>query len=165
MTTKRRLGLATGILAIAVAVAAWAQPPTGGGVHSGQGMGHGRGMGPGQDHVEQMMTQLNLTDAQKQQVRQLMSANREKSQGVMQQMMTLHQQLRDQIFADSGPGDTSALQAQIKDLIANMMQSQIELHEQISKILTPEQRKKMREMPMPGMMGMGMGMPGHGPGR
>ena len=74
--------------------------------------------------------------------------------------MKLHEQLRDQIFADAGPaGDTAAITKQIDDLQGSILQAQIELHEQVSKILDPAQRKKMREMPMP-MMGM-MGRGGH----
>lgn len=156
--TTLRLGVVTAILAMGLATAAAAQPPGGAMRHPMPGgqMGHGPGMGSMEEHARQVMEQLNLTDAQKQQVHQLMTGFMSKNHETMAQMEKLHQQLRDQVFADSGPtGDTSAIAKQINDLQAGMLQSQIELHEQISKILDPAQRKKMREMPMPGMMGGG----------
>jgi Spy/CpxP family protein refolding chaperone len=106
-------------------------------------------------HAMDVMAKLKLTDQQKQQVHELMMANQSAREETMVQMRKLHEQLRDQLFADAGPsGDTAGTVRQINEVHEKMLQSQVELHEQVSKVLDPEQRKMMRSMPMPGMMGM-----------
>ena len=148
------------IVVIGLAVAVSAQRPAAEMRHAAQGnqamgqmghgagqMAHGRGMGP--------MAQLNLTDEQKQQVQQLMADAQTRHQGVAEQMRKLHDQLKAQIFADGGPGGgVQATVQQIAELQASMIRAHVEMQEQVSKLLTPEQRKKMREMPGSGMMGM-----------
>lgn len=153
-----KMSVLTMVLGLAAALSAPVQAQTGGMTHKmpraeGRGqMGHG----PGMEHAQEVMAQLNLTEAQKQQIHQLMSESQAKHKDVMQQMMKLHEQLRDQVFADDGPNeaDAKATARQISDLQQDMMQSQIDLHARISKVLDPAQRKKMREMPMGGMMRM-----------
>lgn len=148
------------VAALGIAVGAFAQGQPGGMPHRMEGQKPRMGaMG----HPMEVMSKLKLTDQQKQQVHELMAANQSERQETMEQMRKLHEQLRDQIFADAGPSaDAEGTARQINEIHEKMMRSQIELHEQIAKILDPEQRKTMRSMPMPGMMGM-MGPMGHGP--
>jgi periplasmic protein CpxP/Spy len=152
------------VFVAAMAAAAWAQPPAGGGTGHpmpGQGqMGHGPGQGMGPMAA---LAKLNLTDEQMQQVHKLMAEAQSKSQATMDEMRKLHEQLKDQVFADSGPSDEAKATAQkISELQATMIQSHVEMAGQVSAILTPEQRKKLREMPMGEMMGMmGPGGMGH----
>lgn len=142
------------ILVVALAAVVAAQhPPAGAGSKHPMPSGQmGRGMGPG--HAMDALASLNLTAEQKQQVQQLMTDTQAKNHDIMTQMRKLHEQLRDAIFADNGPAtDIDATAKEINELQGRMLQSQIDLHTQIAKILDPEQRKKMRAMPMPGMMG------------
>jgi Spy/CpxP family protein refolding chaperone len=135
------------------------QPPPQGG-HTGHGQA-GTKPGEGMKRMNPM-AELNLTEAQTDQIHKLMAESQAKQQDVREKMQKLHEQLRDQVFADNGPADqeAKATAKEIRDLQADMMEQQIDLHEKIAEVLDPAQRKKMREMPMEAMMGM---MMGHGP--
>jgi Spy/CpxP family protein refolding chaperone len=167
-TMSRRVMVAV-VAVLAVAVVAWAQAPAGGGMQHpmqpGQmGQGQGRGMmGPMQGGPMGMLAQLNLTDQQKQQIHTLMMDAQPQQQADMQQMQKLHEQLKAQVFADAGPsGDAKGTAQEISTLQAKMMHAHIAIAEKIAAILTPDQRKQVRDMPMDGMMEMmGMGGPMH----
>ncbi len=107
---------------------------------------------------------LNLTDDQKTKIQSLVQAQRQAHQSEAQQMRDLQQQLKNAVFADNGPGDTSAIQQQIATLQAQLEGDRVNLEKQIAAILTPDQRKQVRDMPGP-FMGGGRGMAmRHGPG-
>ena len=109
-----------------------------------------------------MMRQLNLTDDQRTRIQSLMEQQRQAHQGDRQKLMGLQQQMKAAIFADGGPTDTTALQQQVQALQAQLDASRINIEKQIAAVLTPEQRKQVRDMPG-GFMGMGG--PGMGRGR
>lgn len=125
-------------------------------------MGQRLGPGPG---AMGMLRNLNLTEDQRTKIQSLTQQNRQAHQGDMQKIRDLQQQLKDAIFADAGPGDTAGLQQQIAALQAKLEGHRIDLQKQIAAVLTPDQRKQVREQPGPGfgMMG-GRGMR-RGPGR
>ncbi len=128
-------------------------------------MAQGRG-GPGLGPMG-MLQHLNLTDAQRTQIQSLLEKQRQSHQGDMQKIRDLQQQLKNAIFAESGPGDTAALQQQIATLQAQLETDRIALEKQIAAILTADQRKQVRDAPGPGfgpmMGGRGRGMR-RGPG-
>ncbi len=172
MKMRGRVTLLFCVLVLAAAVAAWAQAPAGGGMKhppAGAGqMGHGPGQGGPMGGPMGMLAKLNLTQEQKDQVHKLMADTQAQQQADRQQMQKLHEQLRDQIFADGGPSANAGATAQdIGALQAKMIQAHVAMAEKISAILTAEQRKQLREMPMgdmrgmmgPGMMGPGMMRP------
>jgi Spy/CpxP family protein refolding chaperone len=126
-----------------------------------------RGGGPG-GGPRGMLRQLNLTDDQRTKVQSLMEQHRQATQDHAQKIRDLEQQLKNAIFADSGPADTTALQGQIAALEAQLQTDRIGLQKQIAAVLTADQRKQVRDMPGPGfgpMMGRGRGRGmGHAPG-
>ena len=128
----------------------------------GQMMGRG---GPGGPGPGGFMQHLNLTDDQRTKVQSLMEQQRQAHQGEMEKMMDLQQQLKNAIFADAGPADTTGVQGQIAALQAQLEADRINLQKQVALILTPDQRKQVRDMPGPGpfMGGRGMGRGQMGP--
>ncbi len=111
---------------------------------------------------------LNLTDDQKTKIQSLVQAQRQAHQGQAQQMRDLQQQLKNAVFADNGPADTASIQQQITALQGQLEADRVNLEKQIAGVLTPDQRKQVRDMPGP-FMGGGRGMamrhaPGRGPG-
>jgi Spy/CpxP family protein refolding chaperone len=175
MKTAARMVALFAVVAFA-AVASAQAPATGGTPHQmppsqmGQGHGQGQGMGPmhGQGGPMGALAQLNLTDQQKQDIHKLMADAQPQMQADMQEMQKLHQQLKNEVFGANGPtGNENATAQQVSALQAKMIQNHIALADKLSGILTADQRKQMREMPMDdmmGMMGMMMGGPGMGHG-
>ena len=115
-----------------------------------------------------MLRQLNLTDDQRTKIQSLMEQHRQATQDGAQKVRDLQQQLKNAIFADSGPADTADLQRQIAALEAQLESGRVGLEKQIAAVLTADQRKQVRDMPGPGfgpMMGRGRGRGmGRGPG-
>ncbi len=125
--------------------------------------------GPGRPGGMGMLQHLNLTDDQKSRIQSLFEQQRQAHQTERQKLIDLQQELKNAIFADAGPGDTAGLQQQIATLQAQLENDRIALEKQVAGILTPDQRKQVRDMPGPGfggpMMGRGRGMAmRHGPG-
>ncbi len=125
--------------------------------------------GPGGRGPMGMFQHLNLTDDQKTKIQTLFEQQRQSHQGEMQKLRDLQQQLKNTIFADGGPGDTSGLQQQIATLQAQFENDRIALEKQVASVLTADQRKQVRDMPGPGFgfgpMGRGRGQGlRHGPG-
>jgi Spy/CpxP family protein refolding chaperone len=158
--TVTRAALALGLAAIVVTGAlAFAQgtppPPQ---RRPGQMMGRGGPGGPGQAGV---MQHLNLTDDQRTKIQSLMEQQRQSHQGEMQKsMMDLQQQLKDAVFADTPNSDAiTQAQSQIAALEAQLAADRVAMAKQVVAVLTPDQRKQVRDMPGPGpfMGGRGMG--------
>jgi Spy/CpxP family protein refolding chaperone len=122
----------------------------------------GQQAGPGGPGPMRMMRQLNLTDDQRTRIQSLMEQQRQAHQADRQKLMDLEQQLKNAIFADGGPADTTALQQQIQGLQAQLEADRINVEKQVAAVLTVEQRKQVRDLPG-GFMGMGG--PGMGRGR
>lgn len=123
-------------------------------------MGRGPG-GPGGPGGPMMLGRLNLTEAQRTQVQKLMEDNRQAHEPLRQKMAEAQQALRAAIFADNGP-DLAAIKAAqdaIRALEPEMAQNRVDMEIAVAKILTPEQRKQLRDMPPPmgGREGMGRG--------
>jgi protein CpxP len=170
-STFRRTALITGLaLVVLVPVLVLAQtqgpPPQRPGMMGGRGMmmgGPGRQGGPGPG----MMLHLNLTEQQRTQVQAIMEQHRQATQDSAKQMGDLQQQLKNAIFADAGPNDAAitSLKGQIAALEAQLQAGRLDVEKQIAMLLTPEQRKQVREAPGAGPFGgPGMGR-GRGPGR
>jgi len=149
---KNRILVLAGVAALIIAATVFA-------VAQG-GPGHPRDGGPG-DMIEHMSRVLNLTDAQKTQVKAIMDAERaatEPSQGKIEE---IHKQI--EAATANGQFDETqvrALTSQAGQIMADQMVEHIRAHSKIFALLTPEQRTKALEMHK------GMGGPGgpHGPG-
>ncbi len=153
----RRIAFTVALLALVAGVSAgmvFAQTaPPAGPPHGRQTRQHA-GIAPGQGGPFQ---HLNLTDDQKTKIQALVQQQRQAHQSEAQQLRDLQQQLKNAIFADNAPGDTSVIQQQIATLQAQLEGDRVNLEKQIAAILTPDQRKQVRDMPGPFMGGFGMG--------
>jgi protein CpxP len=137
---KKKILVFAGIAALVISatVFALAQHP---------GMGEKmRGHGPG-DMVEHMSRELNLTDAQKDQVKALLEAQR----ATEEERHTKLDELRKQIDAATANGQFDEntvrnLANQQSQLMADEMVDHLRLHSKIYGLLTAEQRTKADQM-------------------
>jgi periplasmic protein CpxP/Spy len=136
---KRFVGMAVLLCAVVLAGQAFAQGP-------GHGMGPGGDMGPGFRGPGMMLGNLDLTDAQKEQVKSLMTAFHTAAEPYRTQMQDLGKEMR--TATANGAFDES----QIRAIAQKQSQVQVELtvlneklRSDIYQILTPEQRTKVDE--------------------
>src|SRR5882672_6378134 len=114
----------------------------------GQGM-HGRGpggFGHG-DMLEHMARELNLTDAQKEQVKTIMESAETSAEGIHAKLEEVHKQI------DAATANGQFDEAQVRTLAnqkaqleADMMVEHLRAKSKVFAILTPEQRTKAEEM-------------------
>lgn len=140
--------VAISVVASAPAAAQFGQGRMGGG-RMGPGGPQGPGRGPGgpggPGGLMPLLQQLNLTDAQRDQVRAIMDERRDERPGG--NMPELQQQLQAAIFANTP--DTpkiDELKAAIAAAQAAEVAARIDTELRIAQILTPEQRAKAREL-------------------
>jgi len=114
----------------------------------GQGM-RGPGMGAQQGGV---LAALNLSDAQREKVLAIQEEHRKKNWAAMGEVRAEQYKLRSLYGAERLDADKIAGQQQkVDDLRRQMLKSRVEAHNQIAALLTPEQRKELRER-APGWM-------------
>ncbi|MET0213088.1 MAG: periplasmic heavy metal sensor [Vicinamibacterales bacterium] len=149
MTTQSRtlLTIAAAAVVVTTTIAATAagQSPVG----RGPGGGPGRG-GPGGPMP--VLRQLNLTDAQREQIKTLTDAERAArtqsgGQAPARTLFELQQSLQAAIFADTpDTAQIDQLKANIAEAEAAALAGRIDLQVKIAQILTPEQRAQAREL-------------------
>ena len=103
---------------------------------------------------------LNLTDAQRDQMAQLREEHRKVIRDQAIAVSDAERALHAEIFADNpDQAKIESLKTQVADLHQQLRAQRIDLEEKISRILTPEQRKLMRDrgIRMRGWRGDGMG--------
>jgi protein CpxP len=137
---KKKILVFAGIAALVIGatVFALAQHP---------GMGEKmRGGGPG-DMVEHMSRELNLTDAQKDQVKALLEAQRSTEEARHTKLEDLHKQI-DAATANGQFDENTVrnLANQQSQLMADEMVDHLRLHSKIYGLLTAEQRTKADQM-------------------
>ena len=124
------------VLAAAVAIPAIAQPPQG---------GRGPGRGPGFDGALPILRGLDLSDAQREQIRALTEAQRT-ADNPRRNLMDLERQLQAALLADSPDQQKiDELKNSIAAASAADLTARIELQSRIAQVLTPEQRAQARE--------------------
>jgi protein CpxP len=128
------------VMAVAVAASiAFAQ--------SHEGHGQGRGWG-GRDRGMQgeLFRNLDLTDAQKAQMKQLRESSAQTTRPLMEQIQAKRRELRD---ANQSGSFSEALATQklteIAPLEAKLMGEQFKLHQQMLSVLTAEQKTKLEQ--------------------
>ena len=141
MDRVRKLVVTTGIVAMlsAGAVSLFAQAP------GGPGRGAGP-FGPG-GRGGFALGQLDLSDAQKQQVRDIMQRDREQMRSTMQRLDQAMQAQRAAI--NQVPVNEQAVRAaaaQVATVQADLAVAQARVHADIWNILTPEQQTKAKEI-------------------
>ncbi|HEX8352131.1 MAG TPA: Spy/CpxP family protein refolding chaperone [Pyrinomonadaceae bacterium] len=150
MNRKRVIGGAAAFAAaLLMSVAALAQHGGPGGHHRGPGM-HGTHGGPG--HHGKMLghlaRELNLTDAQQAQVKQIVESFHESNKGLHEQLMKggghgPFEGLKDGVFDEAAV--RAAAQARA-NLHVEMEVTHARLMSQIYALLTPEQKAKVAEL-------------------
>lgn len=131
------------VLAAAVAIPVIAQPPQGGG---GRGPGRG-GVGAGGPGAPlPLLRELNLTDAQREQIRAMTEQRRASGTDPRRKIVDLDRQLQAAIFADTpDPQKIGDLKNAVAAATAEELAARVELQSRIAEILTPEQRAQARE--------------------
>jgi Spy/CpxP family protein refolding chaperone len=111
--------------------------------HEG-GMGGRRGR-HGQEFGQRMAAKLNLTEAQQQQIRDLNEKFRETNKAVFEGAHALHKEFRDAKRAND-TAKLESLKPQMEAQRAQMKQLHEAQEQQISALLTPEQRTQWEAM-------------------
>ena len=125
------------VFAAAATIPAIAQPPQGRG-------GPGRG-GPGGPMP--MLRGLDLTEAQREQVRALAAERRNQGENPGRKVAELERQLRLAVFADTPDlQKIDELKTAIAAATSEALAARIDLESRIAQVLTPEQRAKAREV-------------------
>lgn len=143
-------------LALASSIAAAQGPGYGGGpgMMGGYGPGYGPGMmgrtGPGYGYGRGFgggpLAALNLTDAQQEKLFALQEEHRKKNGDTMSKMRAESFKLRRMYNAENV--DSKALleqQAKVDELRRQMLGSRLDMRKQVDSVLTPEQKKQLRE--------------------
>ena len=124
------------LVAGAIAIPVIAQPPQG---------GRGPGRGPGFDGPAPVLRSLNLTDAQREQIRALTGAQRT-GDNPRRTLKDLQRQLDAAIFADTPDQQKiEELENSIAAASAADLAARIDLQSRIAQMLTPEQRAQARD--------------------
>lgn len=128
---------------------AWAQTPAGEQqearkAHIGKRMQRGaRGFRAG----NRGMRGVNLTDAQKEQMKQIRTSFQERTKYLREQLSAGHQALRE--ARQNGTFNEALAQQKLTELAsvrAKLMTEQYQMHQQIEAVLTPEQKAQMQQM-------------------
>ena len=105
----------------------------------GEGMRGGKHGGGGDRMMMEALEKLNLTDAQKAQVKTVFENHHTQNQPQMEEMRALGMKKRDGVI-------TADEETRLKDLRTQMKVSDEQLHDSISAILTTEQRAQLDKM-------------------
>jgi len=122
----------------------------------------GRGEGPRGDMVEHMSRELNLTDAQKEQVKAIFEAQRLAGEERHAKLEDIHKQI--DAATANGQFDETAVRTlanQQAQLMADEIVDHARMHSKIYGLLTAEQRTKADQMMKSGEHRRGPGGPGH----
>ena len=118
--------------------------------HCGEWKGHHRHFGRHHGHFglwKMFGRKLNLTDAQRNQIKTIVSEERPKMKPLFQQLKAGREQL--DALIKSGPFDEAKVRSIAKgqaDILANMIVGRERMKSQIYAVLTPEQRAKAEKL-------------------
>ena len=140
MVRFRSFATGVAVVALLVTSVAYAQGPRGGGPFGGRG---GRGaFGPGP-----ALNELNLSDAQKEQVREIRERNRDQTQQVMQRLNAAAQKQRQAI--ETLPVNETLITSATQDMTAAQVELAIQearLNADVWSVLTPEQQAQATKL-------------------
>ena len=137
MTRSFRWALVVAALAAVATIPMAAQPPQGRGFGGGGRMGPG-GPGPG---PMPLLHGLDLSTSQREQIRTITEAQRDKAGGPTSKMADLQRQLQLAVFGDTpDQGKIDELKAAIAAAHAEGLATRIDVESRIAQVLTPEQR-------------------------
>jgi Spy/CpxP family protein refolding chaperone len=125
-------------------------------------MGKGSEMGPGmmgEHHISGKLKSIGLDEKQKEAVKEIERKTMKETIKKKADLDIARLDLRD--LLDKDPVNMKAVESKLKEIAslkADMQLSRIKAHEEIKSKLTPDQRKKLKEMTEHGMMMGKMGM-------
>jgi len=129
-------------VAVPVAIAQSTDQPGG-----GKGERHGHWGGRGERGGMMGFSKLDLTDAQKAQLKQIRESHRQDTAPIMEQIRAKRQEIRQ---ANEGGTVNEALVAQklaeIAPLEAKLMSAQARIRQEMLSVLTPEQKAKLDQL-------------------
>jgi protein CpxP len=149
MTTKRlALGVATGVLVLGVGAGVYAtaqntnqdpRPFSRGGRMGGPG-------GP-MGMLPMLARQLNLTDAQKAQIKTIADSHRDEWKALGDRARTAHQALQQAVTADTvDEGLIRQRSAEVAAVEADMAVARARAHTEVFQLLTPEQKTQAKTL-------------------
>jgi protein CpxP len=115
-----------------------AAPPPMHGHEMGMGMGEGHGMGF-------FAKYLDLTDAQRTQMKAVMHKEHATMKPLMQQVHQLDQQLKQYVEGAYDEAKVQALVAQQAQTLVQVKVQETRIHNELYQLLTPDQQAKMKE--------------------
>ena len=93
-----------------------------------------------------VLASLNLTDEQREKIASIQEQSRAKNWAAMGEVRTEQHKLRGLYRADKLDADKIAeQQTKVDELRRQMLKSRVEAHNQVAAVLTPEQRKELRQ--------------------
>jgi Spy/CpxP family protein refolding chaperone len=158
------------VIGAALAMASTLALAQGHGMMMGQGHGHGmmgpgghgmmgQGMmGPGQGMMAGqggggMLAALDLSEDQSRKIAAIQESHRQKNWATMGAVRAEQFKLRNLYGAETlDPDKIAEQQKKVDELRRQMIKSRVETHNQIAAVLTPEQRKQLRQL-APGWLG------------
>lgn len=148
---NRRMAIAAGALALSLGTLPLLAQGPGSGFQPGQRMGGpGRGGPGGPGAILPGLNRLDLTDAQREQVRAVLEQERQ-SGNPGEKVRQAEQALHAAIFADTAdPQALESAKAALNAAHASELDRRVELMQKIGQILTPAQRQELARMPGPG---------------
>lgn len=119
------------------------------GLAQAQKRGHrSGGEGPNQEEmIHRMISHLDLTDEQQEQMKQIHLEHREETETLREQMETAQERLND--LVDAEQFDEAAIReaaGEFSEVQTELFVSRAEMQQEIREILTPEQFEKLSEM-------------------
>jgi periplasmic protein CpxP/Spy len=105
--------------------------------------GHGWGMA---HHMGFPFRQLDLTDAQRAQVKEVMQKERSTMKPLMQQMHQMGQQLKQYSEGTYDEAKVQALVTQQAQTLVQLKVQETRTHSELYQLLTPEQQAKLKEI-------------------
>jgi Spy/CpxP family protein refolding chaperone len=111
----------------------------------GAGPGSARGWGRNSGFAGGPLATLDLTDEQRQKIAAIQEDQRAKTWSAMGQMRAEQFKLRQMYFADKvDAGAVTEQQGKVDELRRQLVKSHVETRNQVSALLTPEQRQRFR---------------------
>jgi periplasmic protein CpxP/Spy len=146
--TTKLLTAALAVITLGLGSAAMAQPE-GGGRRGGHGFGRGFGPGgPGGPGGRGLpLRELELTDAQREQVKGIFDSHKDEFQAIGERLKTARQAQR--AAADTQPLDEGAIRAKAADVAAVEADAAVlraKVHAAVFQVLTPEQQEKAKAL-------------------
>jgi periplasmic protein CpxP/Spy len=108
--------------------------------------GHGHSHGMRGRMGDFPFKQLNLTDAQKAQVKEVMQREHSSMKPLMQQMHLMDQQLKQYSEGTFDEGKVQAMVTQQAQTLVQLKVQQARIHNELYQLLTPDQQTKLKEI-------------------